>query len=362
MKKMNWMRNIAMSLALAMGVSAMAGCGEVASADGISYTPGGVLTLSVNPEVAVFYDGNGDVVNVEARNDDGQKILDGYDGYKGLETQQVVSDLVNEIGKAGYFVTGIEDGTQERKISIGIEPGSTLPSDTFLDDVVAETEKQVEQSQWNSSVQVLDYAAEDYIRSETVDYIDDDDIEVFYESNGKVTMVVSGDDNKIEKVYEGFAGSDVREAVLKLIDQVEAANYYVEGVENSGHRIEIDIESAANLPAGVSAKTLNETAKSQVKEAKWNGDRLMIDYDAEDYLGMDLDNHDDDPDDKDDDLDDIDDKDDLDDDDDPDDDADDMDDLDDRDDDKDPDDDDDDKDDLDDEYDDDAEDPDEDDD
>ncbi len=360
MKKMNWMRNIAMGLALTMGVSAMAGCGEVASADGISYTPGGVLTLSVNPEVAVFYDGNGDVVSVEARNDDGRKILDGYDGYKGLETQQVVSDLVNEIGKAGYFVTDIEDGTQERKISIGIEPGSTLPSDTFLDDVVAETQKQVEQSQWNSSVQVLDYAPEDYIYGETVDYIDDDDIEVFYESNGKVTMVVSGDDNKIERVYEGFVGSDVRETVLKLIDKVEAANYYVEEVENTGHRIEIEIESAANLPTGISAKALNETARSQVKQANWNGDRLVIDYDAEDYLGMDLDNNADDLDDLDDD-DDLDDADDLHDkgdldDDDLDDDADDVDDLDD---DKEPDDD---KDDLDDKDDDDTEDLDEDDD
>ncbi len=317
MKKTNWMQTAALGLALAMGISVMAGCGQTANAEGVSYTPGGVITISVNPEVAVLYDGNGNVVQVEARNDDGQKIVDAYSGYQGREARQVVSEIVNEIGKAGYFASEVEneteDGVPERRITIEMEPGSSLPSDTFLEDVVADTRKQVEQAHWNGSVYVLDYDAEDYIRGEKVDYIDDDDIVVFYESTGKVTTVVSGDDNKIEKVYKEFTGSDVRETVLKLIDQVEAANYYVESIENEGHRIEIEIDPVSELNGEVSAKELNNTAREQVKTAQWIEDRLVIDYDAEDFLGIELDSDDDLDDDDDDDADDVDDDDDEDD-------------------------------------------------
>ena len=44
---------------------------------------GGVLVLSVNPEIGVEYDRNGLVTGVTGRNDDGRKVVAGYNDYIG---------------------------------------------------------------------------------------------------------------------------------------------------------------------------------------------------------------------------------------------------------------------------------------
>lgn len=97
---------------------------------------GGVLYLSVNPEIAVFYDIEGNVIKVEGCNDDGSAILEDYTGYEGKAAGQVVTELVAAIGEAGYLVEEIEG--ESRKITIEIETGSVLPNDTFLEEMVSE--------------------------------------------------------------------------------------------------------------------------------------------------------------------------------------------------------------------------------
>ena len=110
----------------------------------------GVLYLSVNPEIAISYDKDGYVTKVEGRNDDGVSLLKSYTGYEGKKTQEVVTELVTAIGEAGYFVEDI-DGSK-RQIVIEIEAGSALPSDTFLDEVVADVRSCVSSHNWHGPV------------------------------------------------------------------------------------------------------------------------------------------------------------------------------------------------------------------
>ncbi len=113
---------------------------------------GGVLYLSVNPEIAVFYDIEGNVIKVEGCNDDGSAILEDYTGYEGKAAGQVVTELVAAIGEAGYLVEEIEG--ESRKITIEIETGSVLPNDTFLEEMVSEVRACVNEHDWDGYVDV----------------------------------------------------------------------------------------------------------------------------------------------------------------------------------------------------------------
>ena len=158
------------ALTLVCGLLFAAGCAQPpAAADALdgaadALPAGGVLRLSVNPEIAVHYDADGLVTGVEARNDDGAAILAGYAGFEGKAARQVVAELVTAIGEAGYFVEEIEG--ERRQIVIEIEPGSALPSSTFLADVAADVQACVSANQWQSPVDVRgesDYGLADYV-------------------------------------------------------------------------------------------------------------------------------------------------------------------------------------------------------
>ena len=158
------------ALTLVCGLLFAAGCAQPpAAADALggaadALPAGGVLRLSVNPEIAVHYDADGLVTGVEARNDDGAAILAGYAGFEGKAARQVVAELVTAIGEAGYFVEEIEGA--RRQIVIEIEPGSALPSSTFLADVAADVQACVSANQWQSPVDVRgesDYGLADYV-------------------------------------------------------------------------------------------------------------------------------------------------------------------------------------------------------
>ena len=158
------------ALTLVCGLLFAAGCAQPpAAADALggaadALPAGGVLRLSVNPEIAVHYDADGLVTGVEARNDDGAAILAGYAGFEGKAARQVVAELVTAIGEAGYFVEEIEGA--RRQIVIEIEPGSALPSSTFLADVAADVQACVSANHWQSPVDVRgesDYGLTDYV-------------------------------------------------------------------------------------------------------------------------------------------------------------------------------------------------------
>ena len=107
---------------------------------------GGVLFLKVNPEIALHYDADGKVTQVEGRNADGVKLLENFTGYAGKDTAQVLESLVERIGEAGYFVEEV-DGTA-RKIVLELDPGSQVPHEQFLQDMADHVKSCVEGKNW----------------------------------------------------------------------------------------------------------------------------------------------------------------------------------------------------------------------
>ncbi len=137
----------------------LTGCGSQTSPAGTDTaaevsrnTEGGVITLKVNPEIAVSYNKDGAVTKVEGKNDDGESIVADYVDYFGKDCREVVSSLVAKINEAGYFVTEA-DGTP-REITLEIEAGSVLPEDDFLKNIVAGIEEYSASQNLSSAVSV----------------------------------------------------------------------------------------------------------------------------------------------------------------------------------------------------------------
>ena len=161
---------LAIVLTLVMILTCFAGCAPRTAANN-ELTTGGVLCLRVNPEIAVHYDAEGKVTRVEARNDDGSDITADYTGYEGAEVHQVVVDLVTAIGEAGYFLEEVEG--EGRRITLEIEPGSALPSETFLTDLADAVQDCVNRNSWTAPLEVQK-APED-VRTCTNPYCKDSD-------------------------------------------------------------------------------------------------------------------------------------------------------------------------------------------
>ena len=125
------------SLAVAATVL-LAGCGAPAQ-EGTALKDTGVLTLSVNPEIQIEYNGDGKVIALTGRNDDGKGIVEAYTDYIGKNCDDVLKDLIVEINEAGFFVDDI-DGNK-KNIVLQLEPGSVLPSDDFLEDMSLRTQE-----------------------------------------------------------------------------------------------------------------------------------------------------------------------------------------------------------------------------
>ena len=143
---------IAVVLALVLSLTCLAGCAQPEAGAAVEIAPGGILCLKVNPEIAVSYDAEGKVTAVTARNADAQKILENYKSFEGKEAKAVVVELVDLIGNAGYFVEELEG--ERRQITLEIEPGSSLPSGTFLNDVIADVKEVVSSNNWSVPLDV----------------------------------------------------------------------------------------------------------------------------------------------------------------------------------------------------------------
>ena len=133
----------------------------------------GTVLLSVNPEIEMDYDGEGNVVALNALNDDGKTVLTGSTGYEGKPCTTVIGDLVGQINAGGYFDTTI-DG-HERNIVLKLERGSAYPSDQFLNELA-------------QAVQVVVKA--DQIGSQTV-ALDDDDYDDAYADQGYISAAAA---------------------------------------------------------------------------------------------------------------------------------------------------------------------------
>lgn len=117
---------------------------------------GGVLCLKINPEIALHYDENGKVTKLEGRNPEGIVLLQNFTGYIGKETSQVLEELVQIIGQAGYFEEEAEG--KARKIVLELDPGSRVPHEKFLEDMAAHVKACVESKTWSGDRE-YDYQA-----------------------------------------------------------------------------------------------------------------------------------------------------------------------------------------------------------
>ena len=116
-------------LLLATGVIALSGCTAAAPSQ-VAAVSGGTIFLKVNPAIAISYDNDGNVTDVEARNQDAKVLLETYTDFQGKTTKDVVTELVAVIGNAGYFVDDV-DG-ESRQITIEIEKRLQAPYCRFL--------------------------------------------------------------------------------------------------------------------------------------------------------------------------------------------------------------------------------------
>ena len=114
----------------------------------------GTVLLSVNPEIEMDYDNRGNVVALNALNDDGRAVLAGYTGYEGRPCTTVVGELVDQIHAGGYFDATV--GGHEKNIVLKLEQGSAYPNDQFLNELAEAVRLVVETDQIGSQAVTLD--------------------------------------------------------------------------------------------------------------------------------------------------------------------------------------------------------------
>ncbi len=152
---------------LLVSVFLLAGChantpaqtGEIVSLGSDS----GKLVLSVNPEIAISYDQNGDVTSLTGINDDGKEIVSAFGQADGTPCETVTSDLVRAIYEAGYFDEDV-DGN-DKNIVVQLIRGSIVPRESFLEDIKTSVVDTTKTFSLNASV--IDIGDDDYDESYT---------------------------------------------------------------------------------------------------------------------------------------------------------------------------------------------------
>ena len=114
----------------------------------------GTLILSVNPEIEINYDSQGNVTSVHGVNDDGKEIVEGYLGYEGKDCETVLDDLIRKINEAGYFSDTV-DGNQ-KNIVLQLAAGSLIPEDDFLENISGSTRKVIDRLSLTNKILTVD--------------------------------------------------------------------------------------------------------------------------------------------------------------------------------------------------------------
>ena len=145
---------LAAASSLAVLAALLTGCGAQPQEGSVT---AGVLTLRVNPEIAIHYNQSGKVVALEGDNQDGREIVEAYPDYIGKDCEVVVQELVEEIHAAGYFVEEVEG--QPRRVVLELDDDSQEPREDFLEDMSRSAQSALEGLSLGSAVVVEDDGA-----------------------------------------------------------------------------------------------------------------------------------------------------------------------------------------------------------
>ncbi len=145
---------LAAASSLAVLAALLTGCGAQPQDGSVT---AGVLTLRVNPEIAIHYNQSGKVVALKGDNQDGREIVEAYPDYIGKDCEVVVQELVEEIHAAGYFVEEVEG--QPRRVVLELDDDSQEPREDFLEDMSRSAQDALEGLSLGSAVVVEDGGA-----------------------------------------------------------------------------------------------------------------------------------------------------------------------------------------------------------
>ena len=145
---------LAAASSLAVLAALLTGCGAQPQDGSVT---AGVLTLRVNPEIAIHYNQSGKVVALEGDNQDGREIVEAYPDYIGKDCEVVVQELVEEIHAAGYFVEEVEG--HPRRVVLELDDDSQEPREDFFEDMSRSAQDALEGLSLGSAVVVEDDGA-----------------------------------------------------------------------------------------------------------------------------------------------------------------------------------------------------------
>ena len=314
MKQNNTSKLFGLALTAALTMTALTACGNSAGTTSLPEAPNtaaalqeetggsvGTVLLSVNPEIEMDYDEAGNVVALNALNDDGRAVLAGYTGYEGRPCTAVVGELVDEINAGGYFDATI-DG-REKNIVLKLERGSQYPSDQFLNELAEAVRLVVEADQIGSQTVALD--GDDYDDT----YGDKGYINAAAAQNILSTQLGRDDIQFVEKDYDLDDGEYEVEFVM---DGVEY-EYEVNAVTGKVTEMDMDHQDYDDTDYGPNADGITDYDDTDYgpnadgitdyddygDDDDWYGDPTGSDYPDDDDRDDDWDDRDDDWDDDD---------------------------------------------------------------
>lgn len=166
--KRNWQRVLTAAAACAVSLAMLAACsGARRTKDLAQPERAGSILLSVNPEIEIDYDHEGKVLELEAKNDDGQKLISHYRNFSGKSAETVVDDLLQLIYQEGFFSRQIAG--HDKNIILKTSKDSVYPTEDFLDKIVQsvrETVAMLGLAAAPMSVEAKDLDASGYIKPE----------------------------------------------------------------------------------------------------------------------------------------------------------------------------------------------------
>lgn len=207
----------------------------------------GTLILSVNPEIEINYDSQGNVTSVQGVNDDGKEIVEGYLGYEGKDCETVLDDLIRKINEAGYFSDTV-DGNQ-KNIVLQLAAGSLIPEDDFLENISGSTRKVIDRLSLTNKILT----------------VDEDDHDPDYAKDGKPSPYISL--AKAKEIALAQANVKASDAVFedKEFDHDDGKAVFELEFKANGYEYEYDIDA-------VSGKVIRaEHDKEEVKKADNSG-------------------------------------------------------------------------------------------